>query len=144
MNVPNSGYVPGYNSTSYTFGLCSFSVAPDFFISPTATVKMPKAYEGELVRKIKGGVATFYLYNMGEKEIRMDQIINMDKTKGPSVGHLAHAPTDDALRTLALTVVFQSSETPPPPMYLENRQRRTSLESFSLWLWPLSCPILCQ
>lgn len=33
----------------------------DFFISPTATVKMPEAYEGELVRKVKGGVARFYL-----------------------------------------------------------------------------------
>lgn len=51
---------------------------------------------------------------MGEKEIRMDQIINMDTTTGPSAGHLAHGHTNDALRTLALTVAFQSSETLAP------------------------------
>lgn len=51
---------------------------------------------------------------MGEKEIWMYQVINMDKTKGPSAGHLAHWPTNDALRTLILTLVFQSSETLPP------------------------------
>lgn len=61
-----------------------------------------------------GGIQILPVITMGEKEIRMYQIINMDETKGPSAGHVAQWPTNDALRTLALTVASQSSETLPP------------------------------
>lgn len=47
-------------------------------------------------------------------------VVSRGETEGQPAGHLDHGPTNGAVRTLALTMVFQALR-PPAMVYSENK-----------------------